>query len=90
MHNKPFLNTYLRLAPDFKALALGFYNGQYGTVLQLLDVVRPLLQFDVYLHAHLDELLGRFRDCTVPHLVRRILRHRRPHPLIWRPMFLQR
>lgn len=56
--NKSFVNTYLSLLPDFKALVMSFYGGQYGTAMKLLAAVRPRLLCDLYLHGSVSTLLN--------------------------------
>ena len=55
--NKSFINSYLSLVPDFKAMVLGFCSGEYGTAFKLLDSVRPRLLGDIYLHANVTQLV---------------------------------
>ena len=55
--NKAFVNTYLNLLPDFKALVMSFYGGQYGTAMKLLAAVRPRLLGDLHLHSRVSTLL---------------------------------
>ncbi|KAJ1431017.1 26S proteasome subunit RPN7-domain-containing protein [Ochromonadaceae sp. CCMP2298] len=58
IENKDFVGTYLSLHPDVKTLALGFYSGEYGTVLQLLPVIRSRLQADIHLNTQMEPLLA--------------------------------
>jgi COP9 signalosome complex subunit 1 len=58
VENKDFVGTYLSLHPDIKTLALGFYHGEYGTVLQLLPVIRSRLQADIHLNTQMEPLLS--------------------------------
>jgi len=55
--NKSFINAYLSLVPDFKAMVLGFCGGDYGQAFKLLEDVRPRLLCDMYLHAHVTQLV---------------------------------
>lgn len=55
--NKAFVNTYMNLLPDVKALVMSFYGGQYGTAMKLLSALRPHLLCDMYLHSHVSALL---------------------------------
>jgi COP9 signalosome complex subunit 1 len=62
IENKPFINAYLNLVPDFKAMALGFYNGDYASAFSMLEAVRPRLLCDMYLNAQVDSLVAQLRE----------------------------
>eukprot|EP00428_Durinskia_dybowskii_P079647 CAMPEP_0170442566 /NCGR_PEP_ID=MMETSP0117_2-20130122/47492_1 /TAXON_ID=400756 /ORGANISM="Durinskia baltica, Strain CSIRO CS-38" /LENGTH=429 /DNA_ID=CAMNT_0010703175 /DNA_START=268 /DNA_END=1557 /DNA_ORIENTATION=+ len=57
IENKPFINTYLNLAPDFKALAMAFYSGDYPSAIQKLKEVQPRLLCDIHLNSHVKSLM---------------------------------
>lgn len=56
IENKPFINTYLNLVPDLKALVMGFYSGDYATAIQKLTDLHPRLLCDIHLHNHVHDL----------------------------------
>ena len=62
IENKGFCNTYLNNLPDFKTLALSFYNRDHIKTLNILNSIRPRLLCDMYLHNSVDSLLDSIKE----------------------------